>query len=80
MTMQYDETEDLRRALVPVENARGDDDIDGDTWSTEEMTAAFTVHGFMAPYVTVTRKVDGVKGMLTFRHSPRVYYAFEASE
>jgi hypothetical protein len=78
--MQYDETVDLRRALVPVENAKGDDEIDGETWTTEEMTAAFTVQGFMAPYVTVTRKVDGAKGTLTFRHSPRVYYEFVASE
>ena len=43
---------------------------------TAEMTAAFTVHSFAAPFVIVTRKSDGVRGTLEFTHSPRRYFGF----
>lgn len=43
-------------------------------WTTTEMTDEFEVLGFMAPYVVVRRRSDGVKGTLQFNHSPRVYF------
>ena len=48
-----------------------------EVWDTNEMQELFTVHSFLAPYVVVTRKADGVKGTLLFTHMPRLYFAFE---
>lgn len=45
--------------------------------NTEEMRAEYEVIGFLAPYVVVRRKSDGVKGTLTFTHMPRVYSDFQ---
>lgn len=48
------------------------------TWDTTELQRDFTVRGFLAPFVVVVRKCDGVTGTLTFTHSPRVYRNFIA--
>lgn len=48
-------------------------------WDTAGLTRDFRVVGFMAPYVVVVRKADGVKGVLMFDHSPRRYYGWEAT-
>lgn len=48
----------------------------GETWDTERLQEDFTVESFMAPYVVVRRKSDGVRGTLEFTHSPRVYFDF----
>lgn len=48
-----------------------------EVWDTNEVQELFTVHGFVAPYVVVTRKLDGVKGTLMFTHMPRFYFDFE---
>ena len=45
-------------------------------WTTEQLGREFTVHGFMAPFVVVTRKADGVKGSMTFTNMPRFYFDF----
>jgi hypothetical protein len=37
----------------------------------------FTVIRFMAPYVLVVRKSDGVRGTLEFTHRPRVCFNFQ---
>ena len=47
-----------------------------ETWDTQALQRDFTVHGFAAPFVVVTRKSDGVKGSMEFTHSPRVYFNF----
>ena len=44
------------------------------TWTTEEPRTNFEVLSFLAPFVVVKRKVDGVKGTMQFNHSPRVYF------
>ena len=49
----------------------------GPVWDTNELSDAFEVTGFMAPYVVVKRKSDGVVGSLEFQHSPRYYFNFE---
>lgn len=48
----------------------------GQVWDTTELQEDFTVHGFQAPCVVVTRKSDGVKGTLEFTHMPRFYFDF----
>jgi hypothetical protein len=46
-------------------------------WDRTAMQTEFSVHGFAAPFVVVTRKSDGVKGTLQFNHSPRIYFNFQ---
>jgi len=50
---------------------------DGKVWDTDQMQADFTVVGFAAPFVVVTRKADGKTGSLMFTSNPRRYYAFQ---
>ena len=71
-----DPTEDIRRELQGEIN-QGDFPIEGETFTTEQLREQFDVHGFMAPFVRVTRKADGVRGLLMFRHYPRIYFSFE---
>lgn len=52
----------------------------GQVWNTQELSRDFEVLGFLAPYVVVRRKSDGVKGSLEFRHQPRFYYGFVADQ
>lgn len=76
-----DPTEDARRAML----ARGQplDDLaqeilqDKPTWTTEELSRDFVVLGFLAPFVHVKRKSDGVEGSMEFTHSPRLYFGFQ---
>ncbi len=78
-----DPTEALRRERL-VELNSGDttraelEQQYGQVWSTDEMTGDFDALGFMAPFVIVRRKSDGVRGSLEFRHSPRFYFNFQA--
>jgi hypothetical protein len=50
----------------------------GQVWDTTELQQDFDVTGFLAPYVIVTRKADGVQGTVTFQHQPRYYFNFSA--
>jgi hypothetical protein len=79
-----DPTEEVRRALQAAVNSGETPRIikrvpkpKGQTWTTEQLQKEFEVQGFMAPLVVVRRKSDGVRGTLTFRHAPRVYFDFE---
>jgi len=49
----------------------------GKVWSTDELQDEFQALGFMAPYIIVRRRSDGVKGSLMFQHSPRFYFSFQ---
>ena len=44
--------------------------------TTQEMLDLFEVSSFAYGFCFVTRKSDGVKGMLEFDHAPRFYYNF----
>jgi hypothetical protein len=71
-----DKTESFRREMLEtgqpyVDLARADQ-----RWTTDEVRELFEVHSFMAPFCIVTRKSDGVKGILEFTHSPRFYFNF----
>jgi len=59
----------VRQELVDL---YGEDDV----FDTSELTSAFEVHGFMAPFIVVTRKSDNVGGTLEFLHMPRFYFRF----
>ena len=76
-----DPTEATRRALVKEINSNPDERAaleatHGQVWDTKELSQDFNVKGFMAPFVVVERKSDGVKGSLEFQHNPRFYYGF----
>lgn len=83
-----DPTENLRREEVAKINSAvesGDKAAErsrlvteyGQVWDTEELSRDFTVKGFMAPFVVVKRKSDGVLGSLSFQHQPRFYFNFQ---
>ena len=62
---------------IQIHNYDDASPVEGQEWDTAALQADFTVDFFAAPFVLVTRKADGVKGTLRFKHSPRVYYGFE---
>lgn len=81
MPRTTDPTESPRRALGnSINNEPGDREKlaaeHGQVWNTSELTADFTVHSFLAPFVEVTRKADNVRGLMLFQHMPRYYFAF----
>ena len=76
-----DETEAIRRArLVEINAQPGSRQAleaeHGQVWDTQQLAADFEVVGFLAPFVVVRRKSDGVKGSLEFQHNPRYYFSF----
>lgn len=77
-----DNTEDIRRKMIEDINRdpNGREALEkeyGQVWDTNELSRDFEVLGFLAPFVIVRRKSDGVKGSLKFQHSPRFYFSFE---
>jgi hypothetical protein len=48
----------------------------GQVWDTSELQDEFQALGFMAPYIIVRRRSDGVKGSLMFQANPRYYFSF----
>ena len=80
-----DATEQIRRAQQAELNAAeaGRADLEaryGQVWNTSELTTDFSVEGFLAPYVVVTRKSDGKRGSLMFQHLPRYYFQFQITD
>ena len=76
-----DTTENIRRAIVNEINTDTSsrevlEAEYGQVWDTQQLSNDFVVTGFMAPFVVVKRKADGVVGSLMFRHSPRFYFSF----
>ena len=47
--------------------------------TTAQVSELYRIEGFMAPYVTVTRKSDNVRGIMEFSHDPRLYFNFTPS-
>lgn len=46
------------------------------TWDTTAFVKEFEVISFLAPFVFVRRRSDGVKGTARFTHAPREYFDF----
>ena len=79
--MENDTTENARRVLLGAINVEPKERAaleahHGQVWNTTELGQDFEVIGFLAPYVGVTRKSDGVRGSLLFQHWPRFYFRF----
>ena len=77
-----DPTESVRRQQVAEINAEPGSQEHlqqqhGDVWDTTELQEQFEVTGFMAPFVGVRRRSDGVRGSLMFQHDPRLYFKFQ---
>ena len=78
----HDPTESIRRQRLAEINAEPGsrealETQHGQVWDTEELQQDFEALGFMAPYIVVRRRSDGVKGSLEFQHDPRLYYSFK---
>jgi len=50
----------------------------GKVWDTAELARDFVVVGYLAPFIVVRRKSDGVRGSLEFQHLPRFYFNFRS--
>jgi hypothetical protein len=79
--IMIDPLEAARRArLGEINTAPGErqqlEGLHGQVWDTEELTRDFQVLGYLAPFVVVRRRSDGVKGSLEFQHDPRFYFNF----
>lgn len=77
-----DETETLRRQRLAEINVKpGSREAleaqHDQVWSTDELREEFEVLGFMAPYIVVRRRSDGVKGSLEFQHNPRFFFNWQ---
>jgi hypothetical protein len=77
-----DPTENVRRQMVAEINAEpGSREAleaqHGQVWDTDQLREDFEVVGFLAPFVAVRRRSDGVRGSLSFQHSPRLYFGFQ---
>jgi hypothetical protein len=73
----------IRHAMVEQINTNplqrdGLENLYGQVWNTKELQHDFSVIGFAAPLIIVTRKSDNKKGSLLFQHAPRFYFFFEA--
>jgi len=62
------ESEDTERTRLEAQH--------GQVWDTKELQQDFSVTGFMAPFVGVTRRSDSKKGAMMFQHHPRFYLDF----
>jgi len=76
-----DEAEPLRRLRLAEINAQpgSREALEaqyGQVWDTSNLPRTSRCWGFLAPYVAVRRKADGVKGSLEFQHNPRWYFNF----
>ncbi len=76
--MDEDETESIRRAMIETGQPQRDLEqvLPPLRWDTEALSRDYEVIGFMAPFVAVIRKSDGVKGSMEFTHNPRWYFNF----
>ena len=77
-----DSTEAFRRNRIEELNSAPHDEKSqleakhGQVWTTTEATTDFEFLSFLAPYVSVVRSSDNVKGLLEFTHHPRFYFSF----
>jgi len=79
--MGSDTTENIRREMVKELNAapKGRAELElkhGQVWNTQELGRDYEVIGFLAPFVMVRRRSDGIVGSLMFQHAPRFYFHF----
>ncbi len=78
----HDDTEILRQRLTASLNAQAKERAAllaqyGEVWDADELRRDFEVLGFLAPFVRMRRRGDGVEGLLMVQHHPRYYFSFE---
>ena len=77
-TDRTDRTENFRRLrLAQLNPGIGRAELEhrhGKVLDPAELAAAYQVVGFLAPFVVVRRKKDGMTGSLEFQHHPRFYF------
>ena len=71
-----DPTEALRREIIATGQPYRDLAQAQQRWTTDQLREEFEVLGFLAPFVAVVRKSDGVEGSMEFSHDPRFYFNF----
>jgi hypothetical protein len=80
--MLAEAAERMRRTMLAEAAERGPlsredlTTLHGTVYDTQELQEVFTVHNFLAPFISCTRKSDGVKGSMQFQHHPRFYFDF----
>ncbi len=80
-----DDTEEARRVRSAEINGQPGsrealEAAHGRVWDTNQLTEEFEVIGFLAPFVVVRRKADGLKGSLEFQHEPRFFVGWQPHE
>jgi hypothetical protein len=76
-----DTTEQIRRDMITSGQPAADLAADtGQKWTTAELRRDFEVLGYMAPFVVVRRRGDGLVGSLEFTASPRVYFGWKPDD
>jgi len=74
--MTDDPTENIRMVMLASGHPQREAEKAERKLTTDELRAEYEVLGFLAPFVHVRRKSDGVEGSLEFTHSPRFYFNF----
>ena len=80
---EMDPTESARRQMLRMHEPTEREALEaqyGEVLDTRELMQDYTVKSFLAPFVMVVRKSDGVSGCMMFQHSPRYYYDFQSTE
>ena len=72
-----DLTENIRMVLLASGHPQREAEKAERKLTTAELTEEYDVLGFLAPFVVVRRKSDGVAGSMEFTHHPRFYFNFE---
>jgi len=72
-----DPTEAIRREMIASGQPARDAAAADVKLTTDELREQYEVIGFMAPFVVVKRRSDGVKGSMEFTHNPRFYFNFQ---
>lgn len=81
-----DETEPVRRVLTAAINSSYSEEEQerynqlvedfgaNNVWDTDQVSKAFVIEGFMAPFVVARKRDTGERGSLQFCHHPRFYF------
>ena len=76
-------TEELRKMMTKSINTGQErmhlEEIYGKVWNTKEVTRDFSIHGFMAPFVSAKKRDTGEEGTLIFQDYPRFYFEWNAT-
>ena len=72
--------DEVRRQLIALGVPEAEAAKATEKYDTKQLQEHFTVQGFLAPFVSVTRKSDGKKGVMMFTHHPRWYFNFDPED